>query len=283
MKRFLICMAVLTASLTCRAQVDTLYLSDIYTTHIRYSTEITYVDISSTENVVAKVIEQNKNVLAIRARNEFRGYSSLTVIENNEDIHTYIISFQKSPARLVIDSYKVKKGPVGSDGTTASLTTMAAVEKAVAKGDISTGEEKQFTLTDAMSLPKSIYHLSDKSYDITCAVDNIIIYRDMIYVVMTLQNNSGMTYNCPDAAFVIESRKTNKKSIGGNEKTLYFRNSSGNLSCAAGKSTRVAYSFDNFTILKEQCLRIYINEMGGQRELCIPVEYKDINKAQIWH
>ena len=50
------------------AQTDTLWVSDIYTTHIIFDTDLTYVDLSNGQSVAAKIIDQNRNMLAIKAK-----------------------------------------------------------------------------------------------------------------------------------------------------------------------------------------------------------------------
>lgn len=283
MRRLILTLLAALVSISAFSQADTLYLSDIYTTHIRYSTEIVYVDIASTDLVVAKQVEQNKNILAIRARVPFPGCSSFTVIEANEAIHTYIVCYRKSPKDLVIEAGRKNASlpPVSASETSSNYNTMASVEKAIANGGLNIPEGRGFSLSTALAEPKALYHLSDKAYDITVSCDNIIIYKDQIFFVVSLQNKSGMAYNCPDAVFVIEPKVRNSKHLS-DDKQIYHRNSSGNLSCAPGKTSKVAYSFDVFTILKDQNLKIYLNEIGGQRELCVTLDYKDVNKARIW-
>ena len=260
-------------------KVDTLYLSDIYTTHIHYATEVIYFDISSPEDVVAKILPQNKNYFAIKANRPFNGYYSVTTIEANESIHTYIVGYMQSPSKLVIEEKKNTTATIDVSGN--SYNTMAAVEKAAATGNLPGFSSQGFSLSTALSEPKSIYHLSDKAYDISASCDNIIIYRDMIYFVLSISNKSGMAYNCPDASFVIEPLHTTKRTPS-DERPIYHKGVSGSLSCAPGQSSKAVYCFDVFTVLKDKCLKIFIDEINGQRELCIIVNSKDVNKARIW-
>ena len=54
--------------LSAAAQTDTLWFSDAYTTHIIFSTDVTYADLSNNKIVAAKVVEQNRKILALKAR-----------------------------------------------------------------------------------------------------------------------------------------------------------------------------------------------------------------------
>jgi hypothetical protein len=65
------------------AQMDTLWLSNAYTTHIIFSTDVTYADLSNNRIVAAKIVEQNRNILALKARSPFMEYTSISALESN--------------------------------------------------------------------------------------------------------------------------------------------------------------------------------------------------------
>ena len=71
MKRFLTILLFLLFCCRGYAQMDTLSISTAYTTHVIFSTDLTYADLSNNKIVAAKIIEQNKNMLAIKARTPF--------------------------------------------------------------------------------------------------------------------------------------------------------------------------------------------------------------------
>ena len=75
-------LAVMTA-MTAEAKVDTLRISSAYTTHIIFSTDLTYADLSNSRFVVAKIIEQNKNMLALKAKEPFAESCSVSALESN--------------------------------------------------------------------------------------------------------------------------------------------------------------------------------------------------------
>ena len=85
------------------AQTDTLWVSDIYTTHIIFDTDLTYVDLSNGQSVAAKIIDQNRNMLAIKARMAFDTLTSVSALESNGRIHTYIVGYALSPNSLIGD------------------------------------------------------------------------------------------------------------------------------------------------------------------------------------
>ena len=89
--------------LASNAQTDTLKISTAYTTHIIFSTDVTYADLSNNRIVAAKVVEQNRNILAIKARCPFEETTSISALEANGTMHTYIVAYEESPKTLIID------------------------------------------------------------------------------------------------------------------------------------------------------------------------------------
>ena len=98
----LVIISVLSTSLSF-AQIDTLQISSAYTTHLIFSSDIIYADLSNPIDVVAKIIEQNRNLLAVKARNQFENSTSISALESNGNMHTFIVRYNQYPTQLVID------------------------------------------------------------------------------------------------------------------------------------------------------------------------------------
>ena len=108
MNRILIILLTALAALTAEAKVDTLRISSAYTTHIIFSTDLTYADLSNSRYVVAKIIEQNKNMLALKAKEPFSESCSVSALESNGTMHTFIVVYDPAPVDLVIDIRKTQ-------------------------------------------------------------------------------------------------------------------------------------------------------------------------------
>ena len=108
--------------------------------------------------------------------------------------------------------------------------------------------------------------------------ENIISYSDMTYIVLSLENRSSVSYNITDATFVVESKKKSKRSVVF-EQTLFPKNRYGSLSTGSGQKQIMVYSLDKQTLSENQVIKIYLYEEGGQRNLEMTIDTKDINKA----
>lgn len=246
------------AALPTMAQTDTLRISSAYTTHIIFSTDLTYADLSNNKVVAAKIVEQNRNMLAVKARMAFDEPTSVSALESNGVMHTWIVIYDPSPKQLIVDTRS------GAD---------------TKKGGVSrTGQGDAPVLSDVIEYRQGLFHLGETRYDISVLCENIYAYSDITYIVLSLRNDSGVSYDIGDATFVVESKKKSKRTVIF-DKTLFPRSRFGSLSAAPGQTARIAYSFDKMTLSEDQVLNIYFYETEGQRNLKLTVDTRDINRA----
>lgn len=234
------------------AQNDTLWISSDYTTHIIFSTDIIYADLSNSSIIAAKVVDQDKNILAVRAVTEFLGSASISALERNGSMHTYVVRYMKSPESLVIDMRSAQEGIFR--------------------------EDHGFSMQDAMGMKKGIYHIGDISYGIRVFCENVIVHADNTYIILSLDNLSSIGYNVQDAVFVLESRKRKKRSVS-YDKPLFPRSRYGSLSSPPGESSKAVYAFEKLTLSRDQELKVYLYEDGGARDLTLTIDAKAINRA----
>lgn len=268
MKRLISILAGLAFCFGAFAQsLDTLRLSTLYTTHVIFSTELIYADLSNSQIVAAKIVEQNKNMLALKARGAFATTASVSALESNGSMHTFVIVYDEHPSSLVIDT----RGPVGN----------AVPQKRSASGrEVSMVRSNDApVLSDVIHERQRMYHVGQKEYDLTFLCEDVFVYSDNTYFVLSLRNGAGMSYEVGDATFVIESSRKGKRSVQ-YERNLYPKGRYGSLITAARQTSRIAYSFDKITLTKDQVLKVYLYESGGQRNLVLTLSCSDINKAR---
>ena len=250
--------------LASNAQTDTLKISTAYTTHIIFSTDVTYADLSNNRIVAAKVVEQNRNILAIKARCPFEETTSISALEANGTMHTYIVAYEESPKTLIIDERETAESKNRGD-MRANVTSNRRSDAP--------------TLSQMSSSEQRIHHIGAREYGITALCENIVSYSDITYITLSMQNKSGVSYDIKDATFVLESKRRGKRSVV-IEKTIFPEGRHGSLNCPVGEKAKMAYSFKKITLSKDQVLKIYLYEHGGQRNLEMTIDTYDINKAE---
>lgn len=264
MKRLIIILTALLPFVSAYAQMDTLRLSTDYTTHIIFSTDITYADLSNSRTVAAKIVEQNRNILALKAKCQFEESTSVSALEANGTMHTYIVAYKANPEILIVDARDDRITGATTDQKGRNVTSNR-------RGDAP-------TLPQIQASDQKLFHIGARAYGITALCENIVSYSDVTYITLSIRNRSGVSYDIKDATFVLESKKKSKRSVA-IEKTLFPEGRHGTLSCQAGGKTIMAYSFKKMTLSKDQVLKVYLYENGGQRNLEITIDTNDINKA----
>ncbi len=253
---------------------DTLSVSDLFTTHIIFNTDLIYADISNSQAMAAMILEQSRNMMALKARSPFSSPLSVSALESNGSMHTFIVRYDGNPGTLVYDRRYRKE----------EVTTPGEPREGKKKRDRDSGaalyrKSDAPLLQEVVDSGQSLWHISRRLYDIDVTCTNILTYSDITYIVFGLRNHSGVSYECSDATFVVESRKKSKKSVV-YDKNIFPKSRYGTISCEPGGSTLIGYSLEKLSLSRDQILKVYFYEKDGQRELVLTINSSDINKAK---
>ena len=267
MRKTIIIISMLLHAMLAGAVTDTLRISSSYTTHVIFPTDLVYADLSNTTDIAAKIVDQNRNMLAIRARGVFTSMANVSALESNGQMHTFIVCYDESPGRLILDLRDdcQRSQPAGSSGTGSHVS--------------STGKADAPLLSEVVESRQRLYHLGARQYGIEVQCTNIVSYSDRTFIVIALRNRSGVSYEIADATFVIESRKGGRRKVEF-EQTIFPQSRTGSLSAAPGETARSAWSFDKMTLSKDQVLKVYFYEESGQRNIEMTIDTGDVNHSR---
>lgn len=283
-KIFVLFILALAFSVKANAQEDTLYVSHLYTTHILFSTDLSYVDISNLKIITGKIVETNKNMIAIRAREPFPTTASMFVYESNGMPHSYILKYDEYPKTKFIDESNsgIKEAaPVAADVVTPVTGSQQTGKRQELTRNVKAGTARKADapkLSDVIDLPRQLYHLNGRDQKITFSCENIYSYSDITYVVLSLENKSGVSFEANDVTFVVESRKKGKRTIEF-KSNLQPKSRYGNLTTAPGEYGKMVYSFDKLSLSSDRVLKAYLYEQNGQRNIEITIMAQDVNQA----
>ena len=255
MRRFALALIMVFWCCVSFAQHDTLQVSVSGTTHMMFAEELVYVDISS-KLIAAKIVAGNKKVLAIKAKEEFTGTTTVSALESSGSLHTYIVAYNPHP-----EAFIYRFDALSLDETTE---VQASVESLVRPSDWS-------------GFKRRLFHIADREYGIAVQCCDIYTANDMTTVVLSLENQSVLSYHTSSPRFVIEGRKTTRKKPQV-EKTIYPMSCTNNRICVSpGEEIIAAYSFEKLTLMKDQVLKVYFYENGGTRNFVLSVCARDVN------
>ena len=268
MRRVILFAVLMTAfaGIATASSIDTVYISTMSTTHIRFSSELKYVDLSN-KVLSARIVEGSKDIVAVKAKEVFDFTTTMSCLEADGRLHTYVVAYDESPDVLIVDMRKpsVKLG-------------MADLQKHIV-GDQFTDSTAVSVFEGLSQLERGIYHIGDVQYDIRIMCENIAIKDDVTYLVLNIENNSAVSYAMSSPRFVIESKRKTKRGLV-YEKQIFPRHCYGEGVTAPHTASRIVYSFDKVTLAKGQVFRIYFYEDGGPRNFVLSFGMKDLRNSR---
>lgn len=243
------------------SSVDTVYISTMSTTHIRFSSELKYVDLSN--NVLsARIVEGSKDIVAVKAKEAFEFTTTMSCLEADGRLHTFIVAYDERPKALIVDMRRSLVRPGMTDMTKPRVTDL-----------VQENLDEKVGILD--SLEREIYHIGDVAYDIKVLCENVIIKDDVTYIVLSVENGSAVSYSMSSPRFVIESKRKTKRELV-YEKQLFPKQTLGESVTAPGTVSRMVFSFDKVTLVKGQVFRIYLYEDGGPRNFVLSFGVRDM-------
>ena len=315
---FIVLLCVLFACGTLRAQdsaLRTIEVGTLSTTHVIFASDLTYVDVASPDFIAAVPVQASKNMLALLAISPFDFETTVSALEANGTMHTFYVRYAEKPSKLIVDTRVSEKQassevntqirPGTSSGTAPEQgqkkggkqkkeetkeaeqqeeTTVAPEAQTQAAFNVTTSQTSNFgrlnapTIQEVLGFPRDIYHVFDRSYRVSAMVTNIFAYSDLTYIVIELRNNSDIGYMAGDVQFNIENRRKSSKELA-SDKPVWSKSSYGTLSCPPNAVTRIGYTLPKQTLLRNEVLRLYIYEKGGNRNLFLVLDDKDLNLA----
>ena len=266
MRRVILVAVLLTAfvNVATAFPVDTVYISTMSTTHIRFSSELKYVDLSN-KVLSARIVEGSKDIVAVKAKEVFDFTTTMSCLEADGRLHTFIVAYEESPEVLIVDMRRFSVRP----GMNPSVTDLIKPEMA----DLGRWTPDVTEVLD--TLEREIYHIGDVAYDIKVLCENVIIKDDVTYIVLSIENSSAVSYSMSSPRFVIESKRKTKRGLV-YEKQLFPKRTSGECTVAPGTMSRLVFSFDKVTLVKGQVFRIYLYEDGGPRNFVLSFGVSDL-------
>lgn len=260
MRRIVVLLALLWGFVASAAAPDTLFVSVSQTVHLRFASELKYVNLGS-RVLVAKMADGARDFLAVKAREEFDFCTSLSCLESNGEMHTFVVAYREHPSRLDIDTRLSEAAPAS-----AGIPGVATWADSLSFS----------SLSSVAAMPQELYHIGTSDYGIRLLCENLFYKDDVLYLVVSLRNGSAVSYVLSAPRFAVESRRLGRRGLQ-YEKAIVPRASFGLGVVAPGATGRMVFTFDKISLVKGQVFRMYFYEKGGARNLVVTIDRKDLN------
>ena len=245
---------------------DTLFISTSQVVHLRFASELKYVNLGS-RDIVAKIVDGSKDFVAVKAREPFSGCTSLSCLESTGAMHTFLVAYREHPPRLEVDT----RG--------AHMGTGCAAQMGTASADTTFSFSSPSLFKELTTMKQELYHIGVVDYGIEILCENVLVKDDVLFLIVSVRNNSAVSYDLSTPRFAIESKRRTRRGLQ-YEKAVFPRQSYGLGLVKPGKTDKILFSFDKITLTRGQVLRLYFYEKGGARNFVLTLGMKDVNKAK---
>lgn len=228
----------------CNGQ-DTLFVSTKLVVHLRFASELKYVNLGS-RDLVARIVNGSKDFVAVKARAAFEGCTSLTCLEATGKMHAFLVAYREHPERLEVDM------------------TVAA--------------KASSPFEDIMGMKQELYHIGVREYGIQVLCENIFVKDDRLFLLVSVRNDSAVGYKLSAPRFAVESARRPRRGLQ-YVKAVQPKQIYGLGTVAPGEVSKLVFTFDKLTLLKGQVFRAYFYEDGGSRNLVMTLPGRDVNGA----
>lgn len=242
---------------------DTLFISTSQTVHIRFASELKYVNLGD-RVILAKIVDGSKDFVAVKAREAFDYCTTMSCLEATGAMHTFRVAYREHPARLDVDT----RIPEGQDALPFSLSSSAGGPPPAS-----------FTLEEFASMKQKLYHIGTKDYGIEILCENVFYKDDVLFLLVSLRNGSAVSYEMSEPRFAVESKRRTKRGLQ-YEKAQFPKQVYGLGTVPPDSEGRLVFTFDKISLTRGQVFRVYFYEKGGARNLILTFAPRDINKAR---
>lgn len=234
------------------------------TTNLIFPYAIKSVDRGSKDILVQKA-KGVENILQVKAGKLGFDQTNLTVITADGKLYSYILNYSDTLSMLNIRF----------DNTTAVYP-----EAFIPNISINEAQVKADANTVAMA-KETIHGVKDKSYGMKMKVSGLYIRGDVLFLRLTLQNQTNINYDIDQLRFYIRDEKKAKRTATQELEIspLYVKDDT---SVITGQTEKVfVYALPKFTIPNKKYLAIELMEKSGGRHLRIRVHNKTIIRAKL--
>ncbi|MBR1434354.1 MAG: DUF4138 domain-containing protein [Bacteroidales bacterium] len=264
-------------------QVDTIYVNEHSTVHLRFSSGIDYVNIGH-RSITARIAEGGR-ILAVKAVEEFSFTTSLTCLTSSGKLFAFPVRYgantEEGQDSLIIDIPEESEedddnGKRENDGIAHSemgeVTSSPSPSHSFLhseNGDISRKAGR------LLSLPGEVHHAGKRHEGILAECTSIVREKDSLYVVIRIRNLSSTTFKAGNPSFSMKSNP------GRGRRLVQERRISpvwiyGDSDTPPGKESFLVVCLGEITVGSARSLRVDFHEKDGVRNFGFGIYGKDL-------
>ena len=240
------------------------------TVHLIFPAAIRYVDLGS-QNIIAGKADDAENVLRVKAAvREFETETNMSVICEDGSFYAFNVKYADEPEKL---SMEMKDFLSPTEGRLPSN-----------RADIYFKELGSESPILVKLIMKSIYqndkriikHVGAKQFGMRFLLRGLYAHNGLLYFHVRMDNESNMPYAVDFITFKVVDKKVAKHTAIQERMLQPLRAFHQVMWIGAGRSERIVFALEQFTLSEDKQLEVTLYERNGSRTLTFYVEPEDL-------
>ena len=240
------------------------------TVHLIFPAAIRYVDLGS-QNIIAGKADDAENVLRVKAAvREFETETNMSVICEDGSFYAFNVKYADEPEKLSIE---MKDFLAPTEGRLPSN-----------RADIYFKELGRESPILVKLIMKSIYqndkrtikHVGAKQFGMRFLLRGLYAHNGLLYFHVRMDNESNMPYAVDFITFKVVDKKVAKHTAIQERILQPLRAFHQVMWIGAGRSERIVFALEQFTLSEDKQLEVTLYERNGSRTLTFYVEPEDL-------
>lgn len=240
------------------------------TVHLIFPAAIRYVDLGS-QNIIAGKADDAENVLRVKAAvREFETETNMSVICEDGSFYAFNVKYADEPEKL---SMEMKDFLSPTEGRLPSN-----------RADIYFKELGSESPILVKLIMKSIYqndkriikHVGAKLFGMRFLLRGLYAHNGLLYFHVRMDNESNMLYAVDFITFKVVDKKVAKHTAIQERILQPLRAFHQVMWIGAGRSERIVFALEQFTLSEDKQLEVTLYERNGSRTLTFYVEPEDL-------
>lgn len=240
------------------------------TVHLIFPAAIRYVDLGS-QNIIAGKADDAENVLRVKAAvREFETETNMSVICEDGSFYAYNVKYADEPEKL---SMEMKDFLSPTEGRLPSNRADIYFKELGSESPILV---KLIMKSIYQNDKRTIKHVGAKQFGMHFLLRSLYAHNGLLYFHVRMDNESNMPYAVDFITFKVVDKKVAKHTAIQERILQPLRAFHQVMWIGAGRSERIVFALEQFTLSEDKQLEVTLYERNGSRTLTFYVEPEDL-------
>ena len=240
------------------------------TVHLIFPAAIRYVDLGS-QNIIAGKADDAENVLRVKAAvREFETETNMSVICEDGSFYAFNVKYADEPGKL---SMEMKDFLSPTEGRLPSNRADIYFKELGSESPILV---KLIMKSIYQNDKRTIKHVGAKQFGMRFLLRGLYAHNGLLYFHVRMDNESNMPYAVDFITFKVVDKKVAKHTAIQERMLQPLRAFHQVMWIGAGRSERIVFALEQFTLSEDKQLEVTLYERNGSRTLTFYVEPEDL-------